>query len=1340
LGRHASKRPASRHRVLVDLRANQLEGRTLLSIDLGGTAPTANPVIATAPFGFAFGGSSHTSTGTPVTNGGAGWSVSDVGDVNSDGYDDFLIGGPTVSSIQAGTGAAIGSGAGSAAYLIFGSRSVNAAGITDWIGKTSSGAFQYTADNRVGDLGELGLPTQTNPISGATPLGFPFAGVAFTTSTPSQLGASVSTVKIGNTYGLLIGAPGANDVNGTNPGTGRAYLITGNLFGFLGQTLNLDTPTAYAGVTIVTFGNTAAGGGLGFSVAGGTNIFGDGATDIILGAPNATFSTVGSSGAVYAMSTASLPSGSSFINVSMLGQSGNQSVMLSGAASGAQAGFSVADAGDVNGATAGSSQVHDLLIGAPSAGGTGAAYLVYGGTSLASRATVTNGVRYINLANVGGTGTTGVPGAIITGPAGGSETGFAVSSAGDFNNDGFSDILIGSPFFSGSTTETNQGEVTLLYGAPSNSSAALTGTISLANIPSAIPSANLVGASAGNLAGYALSFVGFINSGQPNPILIGAPGFNSNAGTAYLIPGRAGLAGTFSLSTAESFPLSGVQFLLSTPSAPSTSPPFFGASVSGRLQTTSFTGDSDSKEDFIIGAPGYDVTQNSVRNLAGGAMIIEGGLITVPIPGATQTTTALTTCASPSTYGDTVTFTVAVTAQGNPVTGGTVDFEEGDTVLASMVPLGASGTASFNITSLSAVTHTITAFYSGASSLDASSGSIQQVVNKKVASVTPNAAIKVYGSADPVLTGSTSGFLAADGVTASFSRAAGEAVAGSPYTIGATLGPAGVLGNYTITYNTAKFTITARPIAVTASSATKVYGAALPPLTYTIAGFVNGDTASVVSGAPVLSTTATASSHVLGGPYSISISAGTLWATNYSFNLFGGTLTVTPAPLTITANGATKVYGAALPAMSASYSGFVNGDSSATLATAPTLTTTASTSSHVGSYAITANGAASSDYAVSYVYGSLSVTPAALTIAANNQSKVYGAALPTLTTSYTGWVNGDTTSSLNAPPFISTTASNSSHVGSYAITASGAGSSDYTITYVPGALTITPAPLIITADNTTKTYGVALPALTASYTGFVNGDTAASLAARPVLATTAAASSPVVPSGYAIIASGARDPDYSVSYQPGTLLVTPAPLTIVANNASMVQGAAVPLLSTSYSGFVNGDSPASLSTPPTLSTSATPISPPGTYAIVVGGASSLNYAINYANGILLVTPAPVKVLKVSVQAIRLGKTKQTTQVILVQFSGAMNAGDAQSTSSYSLTTIPTNKRQMSKSVALSKAQYNASTNTVTLITRKPLVLNPPIRLTLNAARLLDSYGDPLSGNCVATLGKRKVTF
>ena len=170
-------------------------------------------------------------------------------------------------------------------------------------------------------------------------------------------------------------------------------------------------------------------------MAGGSNIFGDGATDIILGAPAASAATStpttvpSNTGVVYVMSTALLSGATQTINVQTFGQSGTQSVILAGVASGDMAGFSVADAGDVNGVTSGGKNVDDLLIGAPAAASdAGAAYLVYGGSTLAGLATTTNGIKYINLANVGGTGTNAVPGAIITGQTGGSATGFAVSS------------------------------------------------------------------------------------------------------------------------------------------------------------------------------------------------------------------------------------------------------------------------------------------------------------------------------------------------------------------------------------------------------------------------------------------------------------------------------------------------------------------------------------------------------------------------------------------------------------------------------------------------------------------------------------------------------------------------------------------------------------------------------------------------------------------------------------------------------------------------------------------------------------------------------------------------
>jgi hypothetical protein len=118
------------------------------------------------------------------------------------------------------------------------------------------------------------------------------------------------------------------------------------------------------------------------------------------------------------------------------------------------------------------------------------------------------------------------------------------------------------------------------------------------------------------------------------------------------------------------------------------------------------------------------------------------------------------------------------------------------------------------------------------------------------ASVTPNAASAVYGQPDPAFSGTLSGFLAGDNVTATYTRTAGTTVGGSPYAISAVLSPAGILGNYTIAYNTANFTITQASATVTLSglnpsysgSATSV-GVATTPASLSTSVTYNGSTA-----------------------------------------------------------------------------------------------------------------------------------------------------------------------------------------------------------------------------------------------------------------------------------------------------------------------------------------------------------------------------------------------------------------------------------------------------------------------------------------------------------------
>jgi hypothetical protein len=109
---------------------------------------------------------------------------------------------------------------------------------------------------------------------------------------------------------------------------------------------------------------------------------------------------------------------------------------------------------------------------------------------------------------------------------------------------------------------------------------------------------------------------------------------------------------------------------------------------------------------------------------------------------------------------------------------------------------------------------------------------------------------------------------------------------------------------------------------------------------------------------------------------------------------------------------------------------------------------------------------------------------------------------------------------------------------------------------------------------------------------------------------------------YAINCSGLTSNNYAISYSPGQLSVTPAPLAITANNATRLTGQPNPALSVSYSGFVNGDTSGSLRGTLSCQTTATQASPAGTYGINCSGLTSNNYAITYLPGQLTIS-APV---------------------------------------------------------------------------------------------------------------------
>jgi hypothetical protein len=171
----------------------------------------------------------------------------------------------------------------------------------------------------------------------------------------------------------------------------------------------------------------------------------------------------------------------------------------------------------------------------------------------------------------------------------------------------------------------------------------------------------------------------------------------------------------------------------------------------------------------------------------------------------------------------------------------------------------------------------------------------------------------------------------------------------------------------------------------------------------------------------------------------------------------------------------------------------------------------------------------------------IDVAKAPLTVSAGVAQKVYGQTLTIAGTEFkaTGLVNGDTVSAVTlASPGTSPTAS----VGGYPITpssATGTGLANYTITYVSGKLTVTPAPLLITAGAASRLYGAADPAFSGTVSGVQNND-----AITVTYTTNATQASPV--GSYAIVpaATGSALSNYSVEATDGTLTVVPVPVTV----------------------------------------------------------------------------------------------------------------------------------------------------------------------------------------------------
>ena len=155
-------------------------------------------------------------------------------------------------------------------------------------------------------------------------------------------------------------------------------------------------------------------------------------------------------------------------------------------------------------------------------------------------------------------------------------------------------------------------------------------------------------------------------------------------------------------------------------------------------------------------------------------------------------------------------------------------------------------------------------------------------------------------------------------------------------------------------------------------------------------------------------------------------------------------------------------------------------------------------------------------------------------------------------------------------------------------------------------------PVTITAKSYSREYGEANPAFEFTSSG-------ATLNGTPEITCEATETSPV--GTYPIVIKKGSVTNSGDTYVNGTLTITKAPLTISGGAYSMKQGEELPTFKAVYSGWKNSDTEAVLTKKPTLTTTATSGSTPGTYDVNVAGAEANNYDISYNKGTLTIMEA-----------------------------------------------------------------------------------------------------------------------
>ncbi|HBC21452.1 MAG TPA: hypothetical protein DC009_05110 [Porphyromonadaceae bacterium] len=414
------------------------------------------------------------------------------------------------------------------------------------------------------------------------------------------------------------------------------------------------------------------------------------------------------------------------------------------------------------------------------------------------------------------------------------------------------------------------------------------------------------------------------------------------------------------------------------------------------------------------------------------------------------------------------------------------------------------------------------------------------------------------------------------------------------------------------------YEITPAPMTLTVNNAQREYGEPNPVFTYSITGFVNGETEQSIGATPTFECEANKFSKV--GDYRILASMN---VPNYEVTYEYGTLSVLKAPITVSVANASKVYGEKNPQFEMSYSGLKNDEKTPSWSKKPTFKTIATEQSGAGQYEVNAEGGESPNYDVkTYSPGMLTISKRELTAKAVDCERYYGDANPDFKVSYVGFVNGDDETSINTAPSVQCEATPESSVGAYPLKIAGGFADNYSFTYQDGQMSVKKAPLTVGVVNSTKVYGEENPQFELSYSGLKNGEETPAWSEQPTFKTKASQFSGA--GEYDVTVAGGVAPNYDVTaYTPGKLTITKRNLVVKAVDYSRYYGVPNPDFKVSYIGFINGDTRAVISVDPKAECEATIESNVGTYPITVSGGFDDNYNFEYQNGSLEVKPREV---------------------------------------------------------------------------------------------------------------------